>query len=287
MEGAEYVKRLMRPLDPIPTRLDPQLPPLPGISTVLFDVYGTLLISAAGDVGMPGKDQRGRLAMAGVNELLEGAFTASEEVVAHAFVNLLEKALSGERAKGVAFPEVDIRIVWAELLKQYAPGTSGLFVDKAALRYECRMNPVWEMPGAVDLIRRLAGSGITLGVISNAQNYTHSVFAGVMGGSFEALGIDPGLMVFSYEEGEGKPSLTLYHKMRERLEKRGVAPDTVLYVGNDMNKDILPARELGFRTCLFAGDERSLRLGGLSGDEAGTIADAVVTDLSQIGELLK
>ncbi|MDF1741560.1 MAG: HAD family hydrolase [Verrucomicrobiales bacterium] len=287
MEGAEYVKSLMRPLVPLPTGLEPQLPPLPGISTVVFDVYGTLLISAAGDVGGPGRDESGRLAMAKVNELLEGAFTGSEEAVAHAIVNLLEEALSGKRAEGVAFPEVDIRTIWTELFKEYAPGTSERLIDKAALEYECRMNPVWEMPGAVNLIRWLAESGITMGIISNAQDYTHSVFAGVMGGSFEALGFDPDLMVFSYEEGEGKPSLALYHKMRERLEKRGVAPDTVLYVGNDMTKDVLPAAEVGFRTCLFAGDDRSLRSGGFSGDEVGAIADAVVTDLKQIGDLLK
>ena len=62
----------------------------------------------------------------------------------------------------------------------------------------------------------------------------------------------------------------------------GLAPAAIFYLGNDITKDVLPARELGFRTGLFAGDARSLRLGGLSGDEATATADAVITDLAQL-----
>ncbi len=281
------MKRVMRPLVPVPTGVKPRLPVLSGISTVIFDVYGTLLISAAGDVGRPAKNELGEVAMSAVNELLEGAIAGSEGSIALELTSLLEEALSEKRAKGVLFPEVDIRTVWRKLLEPYAPVNAEAIVDAAALLYECRMNPVWEMPGAAELIQWLARKGITMGIISNAQDYTHSVFAGVMGGSFEALGIDPQLTVFSYVEGEGKPSLTLYQEMKSRLCHRGVKSESVLYVGNDMTKDVIPAAEIGFRTCLFAGDDRSLRLGSSSEDEARTIADAVVTDLKQICALLK
>ena len=40
-----------RPLQPIPTGVEPVLKELPGIRAVVFDVYGTLLISGSGDVG--------------------------------------------------------------------------------------------------------------------------------------------------------------------------------------------------------------------------------------------
>ena len=286
MDGAAYVKRVMRPLVPVPTGMKPSLPVLTGISTVIFDIYGTLLISAAGDVGRPEKDERGRLGIVEVNALLDGAISGSEEAVALELASLLDEALAGKRAQGVLFPEVDIRVIWQRLLERYLPDAASV-IDAAALRYECRVNPVWEMPGAVELIRWLAEKSFTMGVISNAQDYTHSVFAGVMGGRFDQLGFDPELAVFSYLEGEGKPSLALYEEMKMRLSERGVKPESVLYVGNDMTKDVIPAAEIGFRTCLFAGDDRSLRLGGLSGDEARSIADSVVTEMDQICGLLK
>ncbi len=286
MDGAAYVKRVMRPLVPVPTGMKPSLPVLTGISTVIFDIYGTLLISAAGDVGRPEKDERGRLGIVEVNALLDGAISGSEEAVALELASLLDEALAGKRAQGVLFPEVDIRVIWQRLLERYLPDAASV-IDAAALRYECRVNPVWEMPGAVKLIRWLAEKSFTMGVISNAQDYTHSVFSGVMGGRFDQLGFDPELAVFSYLEGEGKPSLALYEEMKMRLSERGVKPESVLYVGNDMTKDVIPAAEIGFRTCLFAGDDRSLRLGGLSGDEARSIADSVVTEMDQICGLLK
>ncbi len=286
MDGAAYVKRVMRPLVPVPTGMEPSLPVLTGISTVIFDIYGTLLISAAGDVGRPEKDERGRLGIVEVNALLDGSISGSEEAVALELASLLDEALAGKRAQGVLFPEVDIRVIWQRLLERYLPDAASV-IDAAALRYECRVNPVWEMPGAVKLIRWLAEKSFTMGVISNAQDYTHSVFAGVMGGRFDQLGFDPELAVFSYLEGEGKPSLALYEEMKMRLSERGVKPESVLYVGNDMTKDVIPAAEIGFQTCLFAGDDRSLRLGGLSGDEARSIADSVVTEMDQICGLLK
>lgn len=287
MEGADYVRSVMCPLAPIPTGVEPLLPELEGISTVIFDVYGTLIISAAGDIGMPGKDEAGRGAMAEVNAFLEEACQGAGEVGAPELASLLEDALVAKRVSGVQFPEVDIRTIWKDILDRVAPAHGDGIVDAAALRYECAMNPVWEMSGSVELIRSLAQKGIKLGIISNAQDYTHSVFAGVMGGSFEALGFDPSLGAFSYLQGEGKPSLVLYQEMKERLFDSGVTPDSVLYVGNDMTKDVIPAAEMGFRTCLFAGDDRSLRLGDLSEHEARSIADAVVTNMSQIYDLIK
>jgi len=287
MEGADYVKSVMRPLVPIPTGVEPSLPELEGISTVIFDIYGTLLISAAGEVGMPRKDEGGRLAMAEVNAFLEGTLHEFKGVRVAELARLLEDALSSKRASGVPFPEIDIRLIWRKILERVAPAHADGIVDAVALRYECSMNPVWEMPGSGELIRSLVQKGIKLGIISNAQAYTHSVFAGVMGGSFEALGFDPSLAVFSYLEGEGKPSLALYQEMKKRLSDGGVFPDSVLYVGNDMTKDVIPAAAMGFRTCLFAGDDRSLRWGDLSEDEARSIADAVVTKMSQVSQLLK
>lgn len=65
-------------------------------------------------------------------------------------------------------------------------------------------------------------------------------------------------------------------------QNQGVQSHQILYVGNDMLNDILPASKTGFRTALFAGDARSLRL---RSDEAacrGLEPDTVLTDLRQL-----
>ena len=58
-------------------------------------------------------------------------------------------------------------------------------------------------------------------------------------------------------------------------------------MGNDLQKDILPARAVGFLTGLFAGDKRSLRIGGMPFDLAASLADAVITDLNQVREVVQ
>jgi hypothetical protein len=44
---------------------------------------------------------------------------------------------------------------------------------------------------------------------------------------------------------------------------------------------------VGFLTGLFAGDKRSLRIGDTNFDNAAAKADAVITDLKQVWELVK
>ncbi|MEQ8837627.1 MAG: HAD family hydrolase, partial [Lacipirellulaceae bacterium] len=67
-----------------------------------------------------------------------------------------------------------------------------------------------------------------------------------------------------------------------------ITPAETLYVGNDMRNDIWPAAKVGFKTALFAGDERSLRL---REDEPNRDQrpepDAVVTELDQLPKLLQ
>ena len=47
--------RKLTPIDPVETGVLPRLPELPDIEAVAFDIYGTLLISAAGDISLANK----------------------------------------------------------------------------------------------------------------------------------------------------------------------------------------------------------------------------------------
>ncbi len=61
-----------------------------------------------------------------------------------------------------------------------------------------------------------------------------------------------------------------------------MAPEEILYLGNDIRNDIWPAQAEGFRTALFAGDRRSLRLRADDPDCGNVRPDWVVTGLEQL-----
>lgn len=281
----ERVKALSRPLDPQPTGAVPRLPPLRNMRAVVFDIYGTLLISASGDIGLAGDR----------NEA--GAFAAAlgaaglESVRSDAGPNLLKQVIQqhhdNRRAQGVEYPEVDILSVWGQVLKHLNLNVDSMALQRLAVEYECRVNPVWPMPGLVDVLRRLTEAGLKLGIVSNAQFYTPLMFEGLLCEVPERLGFTSGYCVWSYQLLEAKPSIRLYEKCLGALhDSEGIAADEVLYVGNDQLKDIWPAATASCRTALFAGDARSLRLREDDARCRHVSPDAVVTALPQLLELL-
>jgi len=196
------------------------------LRAVLFDVYGTLLKSAAGETH-PDSAMRA---------LIEKAHAASPH----------------------PFPEVDIREIHAAM----HPLLSASEIERLAMEHEQAVNPVTTMPGAAETLRELSSRGLKLGIISNAQFYTVPVMESSLGDSLENFGIDPGLCIFSYLERRAKPDTHLFEIAHERLLEHGIQPHQVLYVGNDVRNDIDPAKSCGFQTALFTGDETSLRLRG-------------------------
>jgi FMN phosphatase YigB (HAD superfamily) len=51
----------------------------------------------------------------------------------------------------------------------------------------------------------------------------------------------------------------MVRELARRLAARGIAPDRVLYVGNDALNDCAAASEAGLMTALFCGDARSCK----------------------------
>ncbi len=125
-------------------------------------------------------------------------------------------------------------------------------------------------------------AGFQLGIISNSQFYTPLLFPALVDQSLETLGCDPKLSFLSFEHRHAKPGAYLYELARNALEPYGIAATQTLFVGNDMRNDVAPAAGVGFRTALFAGDQRSLRLRLEDADVARITPDIVVTQLNQI-----
>ena len=129
--------------------------------------------------------------------------------------------------------------------------------------------------------------GIYLGIISNAQFYTDYLFEAFFKKDLKGLGFHPALIFYSYQHGYAKPSLNLFQKAEKRIAGMGLLNSETLYVGNDMLNDMYPAKTVGFKTCLFAGDARSLRLRIEHPECVNLKPDLVITDLSQIIDFIK
>ena len=145
-----------------------------------------------------------------------------------------------------------------------------------------RANPVWPMPGLERVVESLSSAGMQLGIISNAQFFTPLLFPALTGSTLAELGFRTELCYYSYQHGQAKPGLFMFERARETLSQLGMAPGQVLYIGNDVLNDMMPAGKIGFRTALFAGDRRSLRLREGDARVAGVEPDLVVSALEQI-----
>lgn len=290
-ELIEIIRRASTQLEPVSTELVANTPQLVGIRAVLFDIYGTLLISGSGDIGVADPTRRGKA--------LEEAFatigirlTGDADLAADEFRKVIELHHQRSRAKGIDFPEVDIVAVWQEVVDllgkrgELQQATIGGDLARLAVEFETRVNPVWLMPGMEKCLAEIEQMGMVLGIISNAQFFTPLVFPALLEKNLDQLGFVPELRYYSFGHGCAKPGRALYQLAETGLKKRNIAPSEVLYVGNDMRNDIWPAAEIGFRTALFAGDKRSLRL-RTDEQKDQPAPDAIITHLNQIPPMIE
>lgn len=284
------------PLAPLPTDMEAHLGKLEGIKAVLFDVYGTLFVSGSGDVGTAAATDTAEaltqaLVVSGFQGELEQAGQIGKDMLK---AEILEWHKAGREA-GADFPEVEITKVWKKIVDALrntetlkAPEADFDQIRRLALEYECRVNPVYPMPGCIELLRKLKERGVPLGIVSNAQFYTPLLFSAFFKQTVEDIGFDPDCCVWSYKELKAKPSEDLFPKAGKFLQKNhGIALSETVYVGNDMLNDIYTAQKAGCKTILFAGDQRSLRLRETDERCKDLKPDAVITNLSQMSELME
>lgn len=282
----DVIRRTLRPLAPRPTGEAPRLPALPDLRAIVFDVYGTLLISASGDVGVD-PDDVPRPEFAFREAVVAAGVAGAPDAVAivDAYREAIDRSHARSKAAGIDFPEVDILSVWRDAFARL--GAAEALKDderlrRFALEYELRANPIWPMTGCRETIEAIRDAGFALGIVSNAQFYTPVSLATVLDAELDELGFQDDLCVYSFMHGQAKPGTFLYEVAADALARRDIAPEKVLYVGNDLLKDAFPASRVGFRTALFAGDARSLRKREDDERLRGFEPDAVVTELSQL-----
>lgn len=292
----DIIRENTNPLMPIKTESTAKINPIPGIKALLFDIYGTLLISGSGEVGTA--SERGK--MVPISSFLSrfnvGLLTENnivDRIIPEKIESLIRQDHRKNRKKGQDFPEVDILKIWKQLIshlnkKRLIKGfLSGDNLRKTALFYECRTNPVWPMAGAEELLSVLYDSPFKTGIVSNAQFYTEYLLKALLNFRIGSGGFDEKLLFYSYREKIAKPSTEFMNRAVIQLKKLyNINPDEILYLGNDMLNDIVTAARCGCRTALFAGDKRSLRLREADERCQNAEPDLIITDMHQLTGIL-
>lgn len=254
----------------LPAPVAPQLRPLPGIQCVVFDVYGTLVSSGAGDISFVEKIDRNSelIQLLSRSDFPWEIRSDSMDWFAD-YLKSIDDWHAYSKSQGNQFPEIDILKIWENLFGFWIQEKviqwekfkdQKDWIARFAVEFELKINPVSEMPGAISALKKIQEFQLPLGIVSNAQFYTPLMLEALTGSSLTGLGFDPSICIWSYQEQIAKPDRRLYEKLKKALQNNfHLEPVQVLYIGNDVKKDIVPAMEVGFKTGLFAGDPISLR----------------------------
>jgi putative hydrolase of the HAD superfamily len=276
MLSKNLISNYISPINPIPSSLKKSGELNEKIKCMLFDIYGTLFISGSGDIGIAEKESNNIHLLERL--LLKYDIKRKPHNILDDLFSAIQEKHDEMRGKGVDFPEVEIDSIWAGIL-----GNNDLdFIRSFAVEFEMLINPAYPMPHTKELLLECKNSKLLLGIISNAQFYTPYLFKWLLGSDMSDLGFHDDLIIFSYKFGYAKPSAFLFQLAAERLKDMNVQKNSVLYIGNDMLKDIYPAKKIGFKTALFAGDSRSLRLREDDQKCKNLSADIILTDLIQL-----
>ena len=298
----EYIKTLLgnlEKLQPEKTSIRPFVRKDSSIRAVVFDIYGTLLISCSGDIHLPDictDNMETAMQAANIN-IADSADTAGiiNELLA-GYQDEIERLHAHAKQNGTPFPEVNILEIWTRLIHEAANKNKVNTDEHTNIRtfafvFEILSNRTFPMPGMREVLNTLQNKNLPLGIISNAQFYTPVVVNYFLTGDYSngetIAGISPELTVFSYKECVAKPDILLFEKILAALkEKYNISPPEVLFIGNDMYKDIYPAKQSGMKTALFAGDKRSLRMRENKKEIMHVKPDFIITELIQAAEIV-
>src|SRR5579885_755850 len=255
----------------------PHLAPLPGFRAVLWNVYGTLLAISHGDLLFE-HPQKFVMEMALDKTVQEfkmwASMTRKPGQPAEQMGQMYAKVLGEQRLAigGEKIPEVCAERLWEALIKKLLQkeykfdasfyGALNEFSRKVAYFFHASLQGTACYPGAAAALRHVTGAGLVQGLLADGQCFTTVQLARGLAKQDESARpadlFDPDLCVLSCDLRARKPAEKLFRQALAALKERGIDPGEVLHVGSRVAQDIAPAKRLGMRTALFAGDRASL-----------------------------
>ena len=283
-------------LQPIDTGVEKQIGRNNNVKACVFDVYGTLLISASGDIDQAEfSDKALRFAFEQADMKLDVPEEKRPEILEKMLQGFKETVKRTHREKqneGIPFPEVDFVKMWEQVLEKYAVEGIIQSYSESKLKlftfsFELVSNKLYPMPYMHKVLYELKQQGLPLGIVSNAQFFTPMLMNYFLNDELiettQIPGFENELVLYSYLIGRSKPDVNLFNELKYILwNKYGIKAEETLYIGNDMYNDIYPSNKAGFQTVLFAGDKRSLRWRKNIDEVQHIQPDHIITDLRDV-----
>lgn len=289
---------------PKPVRAKPHLQPLPQVRAVLWTVYGTLVSIPFGELVF---EHPTEFVMTAALEKTIAEFKmwasmsrkpgAPSEYFGHLYQTELEK-LRMAPSPGEKHPEIPVERVWEELIKKLLQkeykfdagfyGSLNEYARKIAYFFHASLQGTACYPNAGQALRAVIDSGRTQGLLGDGQLFTAVQLA--RGLDEQGVRLDDvvpaDLRVLSHEVRGKKPSGRLFKAALDKLAAKGISPPEVLHVGSRLTRDLAPAKKLGMRTALYAGDKVSLDAPAEQLKDPATKPDVLLTDLGQIADVI-
>ncbi len=295
---------------PAPPQVDrpkakPHLVKLPEVRAVLWNVYGTLLAIPGGDLLFehPTAFIMSNALDKTVQEFKMWASMSRKPGQPSDYLGqIYSQILTEQRVAppGERHPEAAAERVWEAILKRLLQkdykfdagffGALNEYSRKVAYFFHASLQGTACHPGAAEALRHVAGAGLTQGLLADGQCFTTvQLQRGLAAQDLELKlddVLDADLRVLSFEVRGRKPSERLFRQALTALGEKGIDPPQVLHVGSRIAQDLAPARRLGMRTALFAGDRASLQATPEQLKDANLRPDVLLTEPNQIAEVV-
>ena len=309
----QYVERLDSRTD-LPWPASPKIDPVKAkpslheqhVKAIFWTVYGTLIAIPGGELQF--EHQQEFVTDAALEKLIKefkmwqsmsrkpGAPSAYMKELYRKALTTLQLAGAG----GEKYPEVQVERVWDDIVKKLFQkeytfdaatyGSMNEYVKKIAYFYHASIQGCGPYPGAADVLKLCADRGIIQGLLADGQCFTVGQLQRCLkqqNAEFDLDSVVPQAMrVISAERKAKKPSDTLFKAAIQTAASKGISPSEILHVGSNLTRDIAPAKKHGLRTALFAGDRNSLSATPEQMKDQATRPDVLITELSQILEVL-
>jgi len=314
-------RKLLWPVAPVPVapKATPYLKPLAGIRVVTWSVYGTLLTLAEGRLLFLHPDP---LCMEVALDKTIHEFNmwnsmsrkpgAPWEYMFYQYKNLVEERLLAASPRAGEAPEVNSARIWEVLIERLGKkdfswdedfyGDLEELSEKVAWFFHRALQGSAASPQVLRALKHLKKAGCALGLIGDGQCFTHMQLVQALAQQKRASQAEQATaeesahlanlfsrnaVFLSFEHGVRQPAPSLFEACLARLAKAGIEPAEVLHVGSRLKEELAPAKKLGLRTALYAGDAASLVATAADVRDPEFRPDRILTDLAQIRQIFK
>jgi hypothetical protein len=301
-------RRLPWPAPPevAPPKARPYLVRLPNIRAVTWSVYGTLLAISGGELYFEHPDQF-VMDVALDKTVQEFKMWASMSRKPGQPANYLQTIYSNLLAEqqlaqgGIdKNPEIVADRLWESFIKKLIQkdyqvdagfyGSLNEFGQKVAYFFHSSLQGTACYAGAAEALRHVVDSKLSQGLLADGQVFTpvqmqRGLAQQSPGVQLEEL-LPSRFHVLSYQVGVRKPSLDLFRRGLAVFAQEGISADQILHIGSRILSDVAPARRVGMKTGLFAGDKAGLQATPEQMKDPNTRPDVLITSLEQIKEIV-